>query len=97
MWIQGRRMQSGALWMHQERFHSDAYVSMTMRHNHRQDQPKRKRLRTQETCSTMMRIDQINAVCQAEREHRVEINKMTPPKTTDSDYFKLDMCDTHYK
>jgi hypothetical protein len=47
--------------------HSDAYVSMTMRHIHRQDQPKRKRLRTHETCSTAMRIDQINAVCQAER------------------------------
>ena len=71
--------------------HSDAYVSMTMRHIHRQDQPKRKRLRTHKTCSTMMRIDQINAVRQAEREHRVKINKMTPPKTTDSDYFKFDM------
>ena len=47
--------------------HSDAYVSMTMRHIHRQDQPKRKRLRTHETCSTAMRIDQINAVRQAER------------------------------
>ena len=47
--------------------HSDAYVSMTMRHIHRQDQPKRKRLRTHETCSTAMPIDQINAVCQAER------------------------------
>ena len=71
--------------------HSDAYVSMTMRHNHRQDQPKRKRLRTYKTCSTMMRIDQINAVRQAESEHRVKINKMTPPKTTDSDYFKFEM------
>jgi len=71
--------------------HSDAYVSMTMRHIHRQDQPKRKRLRTHKTCSTMMRIDQINAVRQAEREHRVEINKMPPPKTTDSDCFKLEM------
>ncbi len=39
----------------------------------------------------MMRIDQINAVCQAEREHCVKINKMTPPKTTDSDYFKFEM------
>jgi hypothetical protein len=47
--------------------HSDAYVSMTMRHIHRQDQPKRKRLRTHETCSTAMRIDQINAVRQAQR------------------------------
>jgi hypothetical protein len=47
--------------------HSDAYVSMMMRHIHRQDQQKRKRLRTHETCSTAMRIDQINAVCQAER------------------------------
>ncbi len=71
--------------------HSDAYVSMTMRHIHRQDQPKRKRLRTHETCSTMMCIDQINAVHQAKREHNVKINKMTPPKTTDSDYFKLEM------
>ena len=39
----------------------------------------------------MMRIDQINAVRQAEREHRVEINKMPPPKTTDSNCFKLEM------
>ncbi len=38
-----------------------------------------------------MRIDQINAVRQAEREHCVEINKMTPPKTADSDYFKFEM------
>ena len=66
--------------------HSYAYVSMTMRHIHRQDQPKRKRLRTHATCSTMMRIDQINAVRQAEGEHHVKINKMPPPKTTDSDY-----------
>jgi len=47
--------------------HSDAYVSMTIRHIHRQDQPKRKRLRTHKTCSTAMRIDQINAVRQAKR------------------------------
>ena len=47
--------------------HSNAYVSMTMRHIHRQDQPKRKRLRTHETCSTAMRIDQINAARQAQR------------------------------
>ena len=47
--------------------HSNAYVSMTTRHIHRQDQPKRKRIRTHETCSTAMRIDQINAVRQAER------------------------------
>jgi hypothetical protein len=47
--------------------HSNAYVSMTMRHIHRQDQPKRRRLRTHKTCSTAMRIDQINAVRQAER------------------------------
>ena len=47
--------------------HSNAYVSMTMRHIHRQDQPERKRLRTHETCSTVMRIDQINAVRQAHR------------------------------
>ncbi len=47
--------------------HSDAYVFMTMRHIHKQDQPKRKRLRTHETCSTAMRNDQINAVRQAER------------------------------
>jgi len=47
--------------------HSDAYVSMTMKHIHRQDQPKRKRLRTHETCSTAMGIDQINAVRQAQR------------------------------
>ena len=46
--------------------HTDAYVSMTLRNIHRQDQPKRKRLRTHETCSTAMRIDQINAVRQAE-------------------------------
>jgi hypothetical protein len=46
---------------------SDAYVSMTMRHIHRQDQPKRKRLRTHETCSTAMRIDQFNAVRHAKR------------------------------
>jgi len=46
--------------------HSDAYVSMQMRHIHRQDQPKRKRPRTHETCSTEMRIDQNNAVRQAE-------------------------------
>ncbi len=31
--------------------HSNAYVSMMMRHIHRQDPPKRKRLRTHETCS----------------------------------------------
>jgi len=42
--------------------HSDAYVSMMMRHIHRQDQPKKKWLRTHETCSTAMRIDQINAI-----------------------------------
>jgi hypothetical protein len=47
--------------------HSDAYISMMMRHIHRKDQPKRKRLRTHETCSTAMRIDQINGVRQAER------------------------------
>ena len=47
--------------------HSDAYVSMTMRHIHRQDQPERKRLRTHETCSNAMCVDQINAVCQAQR------------------------------
>ena len=47
--------------------HSDAYVSMTMRHIHRQDQPERKRLRTHETCSTAMCVDQINAVRQAQR------------------------------
>jgi hypothetical protein len=70
--------------------HSNAYVSMTMRHIHRQDQPKKKQLRTK-TCSTMVRIDQINAVCQAEHEHHVKINKMTSPKTTDSDYFKFEM------
>jgi len=40
---------------------------MTLRHIHSQDQPKRKRLRTHETCSSAMRIDQINAVRQAER------------------------------
>ncbi len=71
--------------------HSDAYVSMTMRHIHRRDQPKRKRLHTHETCSTMMCIDQINAVHQAEHEHRVKINKITPPKTTGYDYFKFEM------
>ena len=46
--------------------HSYAYVSLSMRHIHRQDQPERKRLRTPETCSTAMRIDQINAVRQAQ-------------------------------
>ncbi len=71
--------------------HSNAYVSMRMRHIHRQDQPKRKWLGTHKTCSTMMLIDQINAVCQAEREHHVEINKINPPETTDSDYFKFKM------
>ena len=55
--------------------HSDAYVSMTMRHIHRQDQPKRKWMRTHETCPTMMRIDRINVVCQAERKHYIEKTK----------------------
>jgi hypothetical protein len=47
--------------------HSKAYESMTVRHIHRQDQSKRKWLRTHKTCSTLMCIDQINVVCQAER------------------------------
>jgi hypothetical protein len=29
--------------------------------------------------------------CQDEQEHHVEMNKMTHPKTTDSDYFKFEM------
>ena len=71
--------------------HSNAYVSMPMRHSHSIDQPSGTRLHTQETCSTMMRIDQISAACQDEQEHHVEMNKMNPPKTTDSDYFKFEM------
>ena len=38
-----------------------------------------------------MRIDQVTVACQDEQEHHVEMNKMTPPKTTDSDYFKFEM------
>jgi hypothetical protein len=37
--------------------HINVYVSMLMRHGHSIDQPIGTRLRTKETCSTMMHID----------------------------------------
>jgi hypothetical protein len=45
--------------------YSKAYQSMMVKYTSGQDQPTRKRMRTHETCSTAMRLDQINAVHQA--------------------------------
>ncbi len=55
--------------------HSEAYDSMMLKHTTRQDQPTRKRLCTHETCSTVMRLNQINAGHQAKHEHLVNNKK----------------------
>jgi hypothetical protein len=47
--------------------HINAYVSMPMRQSHSIDQPIGTQLCSKETCSTMMRIDQISASCQDEQ------------------------------
>jgi hypothetical protein len=52
--------------------HSKAYKSMMMKYTSQQDQSNRKLMHTHETCSTAMRLIQLNVFCQANCEHLLE-------------------------
>ena len=69
--------------------YSEAYRSMMVKYTSRQDQPTRKRMRTHETCSTAMRLDQINAVRQANCEHLIGKSNKTLPEAMSSNHFVM--------
>ncbi len=69
--------------------YSVAYQSMMVKYTSRQDQPTKKRMRTHETCSTAMRLDQINAVHQANCEHLVGKSNTNLPEAMTLNHFVM--------
>jgi hypothetical protein len=67
----------------------ESYESMMLKHTNLQEQPTRRRLHIQETCSMDMHLNQINAVPVRQAKHMHLVNKNTLPEGANYDHFKM--------